>query len=101
MYWSVTQQLTHHALTGCNMQPGDVLGSGTISGPEKHEFGSMLELNWGGRDDIAIPGGETRKFALDGDSINIQGCAKRNGRKIGFGDCEGTILPAWGENEYF
>lgn len=55
----------------------------------------MLELNWGGRDDIQFSNGETRKFALDGDSINIQGKAKRNGKTIGFGDCEGTILPPW------
>ena len=82
------------------MQVGDLLGSGTISGPEKHEFGSMLELNWGGKDDITIPGGETRKFAKDGDSININGVARRNGKLIGFGECEGTILPAFDETAY-
>lgn len=100
MYWSCAQQLTHHALTGCNMQVGDLLGSGTISGPEKNEFGSLLELNWGGKEDIKLPNGETRKFAQDGDSITIQGRAKKNGKIIGFGDCEGTILPAYDEKEY-
>jgi len=57
MYWSSAQQLTHHSISGCNMQPGDLLGSGTISGPNKNEFGSMLELNWGGRDDIPLSNG--------------------------------------------
>ena len=61
----------------------------------------MLELNWGGRDDITFSNGETRKFALDGDSINIQGKAKINGKVIGFGDCEGTILPVWPETYYY
>lgn len=85
MYWSVAQQLTHHAVTGCNMRAGDMLGSGTISGDKKEEFGSLLELTWGGRDDIELSNGEKRKFLQDGDSIVMTGWAVRNGKKIGFG----------------
>ncbi len=94
MYWSVAQQLTHHAITGCNMKAGDLLGSGTISGDKKEEFGSLLEITWGGRDDIELPNGEKRKFVQDGDSILMTGWAVNNGKKIGFGECEGTVLPA-------
>jgi fumarylacetoacetase len=101
MYWSVAQQLTHHAVTGCNMQPGDMLGSGTISGSKKEEYGSLLELTWGGRDEIPLPNGEVRKFVADGDSIIMTGWANRNGKRIGFGDCEGTVLPALEESHYF
>jgi fumarylacetoacetase len=100
MYWSCAQQLSHHSVTGCNMQPGDLLGSGTISGPEKHEFGSLLELTWGGVNSIALSNGENRKFIEDGDSVNIRGSAFHNGKRIGFGDCEGTVLPAFPESEY-
>ena len=82
------------------MQPGDLLGSGTISGPEKHEFGSLLELTWGGANSIALSNGENRKFIEDGDSVNIRGSAFHNGKRIGFGDCEGTVLPALPESEY-
>lgn len=62
MYWSVAQQLTHHAVTGCDMSPGDLLGSGTISGQKKHEFGSLLELTWGATDEVVLGTGEKRKF---------------------------------------
>ena len=101
MYWSVAQQLAHHAVTGCNMRAGDMLGSGTISGEKKEEFGSLLEITWGGRDDIDLPNGEKRKFLQDGDSIIMTGWAVRNGKKIGFGECEGTVLPALDEAEYY
>ena len=87
MYWSVAQQLAHHAITGCNMRAGDMLGSGTISGDKKEEFGSLLEITWGGRDDIDLPNGEKRKFIQDSDSIVMTGWAVRNGKKIGFGEC--------------
>merc|ERR1711862_930219 len=66
MYWSLSQQLAHHACNGCNMNPGDLIGTGTISGPEKSEYGSMLELNWAGKEDIPLKEiGETRKFLKD------------------------------------
>lgn len=87
MYWSVAQQLTHHAVTGCNMKAGDMLGSGTISGEKKEEFGSLLELTWGGRDQILLGNGEKRKFVENGDSIVMTGWANINGKKIGFGQC--------------
>ncbi len=76
------------------MRAGDMLGSGTISGDKKEEFGSLLELTWGGRGDINLSNGEKRKVLQDGDSIVMTGLAVRNGKKIGFGECEGTVLPA-------
>lgn len=94
MYWSCAQQLCHHSVTGCNMKPGDMLGSGTISGEKKEQFGSLLQLTWGGRDNITLSNGETRKFVEDGDSIVITGFAVKNGKKIGFGECAGKVLPA-------
>lgn len=100
LYYSVAQTVTHHAVTGCNMSPGDMLGSGTISGKEKNEYGSMLELCWGGKETIQLPGGEERKFLNDGDSINLTGTCKGNGYTIGFGNCEGTILAAHEEAAY-
>jgi len=77
-----------------------MLGSGTISGKEKSEYGSMLELCWAGKEPIELPNGEERKFLLDGDSIVLQGECKGNGYTIGFGDCEGTILPAHEDSMY-
>lgn len=95
MYWNMKQQLVHHTVTGCNMQPGDLLGSGTISGKTDDSFGSMLELSWQGSRDIALgDSGETRKFLQDGDTVAITGFCQGNGYRIGFGPCEGTILPA-------
>ena len=78
-----------------------MLGSGTISGNDKKEYGSLLELSWGGRDSIPLSNGEERKFIQDGDSVNIRGSAVNNGKKIGFGECEGTVLPVLPESEYF
>lgn len=83
------------------MSTGDMLGSGTISGPEKHERGSIMELCWGGKEPIALPNGEERCFLKDGDSINLTGFAKGNGYQIGFGNCEGTIQPALDDSHYF
>lgn len=96
MYWNMKQQLVHHTVTGCNMIPGDLLGSGTISGSTPDSYGSMLELTWRGRDDIPLADGTTRKFLVDDDTINIRGfCKGTNGRtRLGFGDCLGQILPA-------
>jgi fumarylacetoacetase len=101
LYWSVAQQLTHHAVTGCNMRAGDLLGSGTISGPEKHERGCLLEITWGGKEPITLASGETRTFLKDGDEVLMTGyCESKNGYVIGFGDCNSKILPALPTEEY-
>lgn len=94
LYYSAAQQLTHHAIGGCKMESGDLLGSGTISGPEKSGYGSLLEITWGGKEPLTLAGGETRTFIEDGDSLTLRGWAQGEGYRIGFGDCEGTILPA-------
>ena len=91
LYFSVPQTIAHHSVTGCNMSTGDMLGTGTISGPEKSQYGSMLELCWGGKNSIELPNGETRKFLEDGDSILLRGVCQGNGYRIGFGECEGTV----------
>jgi len=101
LYYSVAQTLTHHACTGCNMSAGDLLGSGTISAPEKEGYGSMLELCWKGTQPIALPNGEERKFLLDGDEVNLVGTCKGNGFTIGFGDCRGKVLPALDDSHFF
>mmetsp|Transcript_47594 Transcript_47594/g.101851 ORF Transcript_47594/g.101851 Transcript_47594/m.101851 type:complete len:705 (+) Transcript_47594:152-2266(+) len=95
MYWNMKQQLVHHAVTGCNMRPGDLLGSGTISGQDQGSYGSMLELTWRGRDEIKLTDGSIRKFLQDEDTINLRGfCTSDGNARIGFGDCSGKILPA-------
>ena len=94
MYYSSAQQLAHHTTSGCPMNPGDLLGSGTISGPEKHQRGSLLELSWGGKDPLTLDTGETRSFLEDGDTLSLHGAAKGDGYQIGFGPCTGKILPA-------
>jgi len=94
MYYSAPQQLAHHASSGCSMNAGDLLGSGTISGPEKHERGSLLELSWGGKEPITLSDGTTRSFVEDGDTMILTGHAQGDGYRIGFGACAGTILPA-------
>ncbi|PJF09294.1 fumarylacetoacetase [Pseudorhodobacter sp. MZDSW-24AT] len=95
--YSAPQLLAHHALCGCRMQTGDLLGSGTISGPERHNFGCLMEQSWGGRDEIALEHGGSRKFLEDGDSVTLTGWGMANGNRIGFGRCEGQILPAHAE----
>lgn len=94
MYWSSVQQLVHHASSGCAMNVGDLLGSGTISGPEKSERGSMLELSWGGTEPLDLGNGVQRSFLEDGDSLTMRGWCQGNGYRIGFGQVEGTILPS-------
>lgn len=94
MYYSAAQQLAHHTTSGCPMRAGDLLGSGTISGPEKHQRGSLLELSWGGKEPMTLPNGETRNFINDGDTLTLKGVAKGDGYQIGFGECAGTLLPA-------
>ncbi|WP_085318233.1 fumarylacetoacetase [Derxia lacustris] len=94
-WWTLAQMLAHHTVGGCNLQPGDLLGSGTQSGPGADEAGSLLELSQGGRQPLALPNGETRTFLLDGDCIVLRGrCEADGARAIGFGDCIGTVLPA-------
>ena len=94
MYYSSAQQLAHHTSSGCPMRTGDLLGSGTISGPTKAERGALLELSWGGKEPITLDTGETRSFLEDGDTLTLHGAAKSKGYQIGFGTCAGTILPA-------
>jgi fumarylacetoacetase len=93
LYWNFKQQLVHHTVTGCNMQPGDLLGSGTISGPGDESMGSMLELSWNGSREIKLAEG-TRKFLEDGDTVSMSGFAQGDGYRIGFGPCVGALLPA-------
>jgi fumarylacetoacetase len=94
MYWSSVQQLVHHASSGCAMNVGDLLGSGTISGPDRHERGSLLEISWNGTEPIELPGGEKRTFLEDGDSLVMRGWCQGNGFRVGFGEVEGTIEAA-------
>jgi fumarylacetoacetase len=94
-YWSAAQMLTHHASNGCAMNPGDLLGSGTQSGPAPGQGGSLLELTQGGKEKIVLPGGEARTFLEDGDRIVLRGrCERAGARTIGFGECAGEVLPA-------
>ena len=94
MYWSSAQQLVHHAVGGCAMKVGDVLGSGTISGPTPGSYGSLLELSWNGKTPLPMADGSTRSFLLDGDTLAIRGRARRGDITLGFGPCDGTILPS-------
>jgi len=94
LYWDICQQLAHHTITGCNMKTGDLLASGTISGPDKDSYGSMLELTWRGEQPIKLPDGDERKFLLDGDELTITGWCEGNGYKVGFGEVKGKILPS-------
>jgi fumarylacetoacetase len=94
MYYSAAQQLAHHTTSGCPMTAGDLLGSGTISGPEKANRGSMLELSWGGKEPVTLAGGDLRSFIEDNDTIILRGAARGDGYTIGFGDCVGKVIPA-------
>ncbi len=94
LYYSAAQQLAHHSTSGCPMTPGDLLGSGTISGAEKHQRGSLLELSWGGKEPLTLDTGETRSFLEDGDTLTLGGQANGDGYTIGFGPCTGTLRPA-------
>ena len=92
MYWTAAQLVTHHTANGCNLQPGDLLGTGTLSGPERESFGSLLELSQGGKTPIELPNGETRSFLEDGDEIIMTARAEAEGRRsIGFGECRARI----------
>ena len=94
-YWTVAQMLTHHTVNGCNLQPGDLFGSGTLSGPTLDQAGALIELTTGGKNPIALPNGEQRTWLEDGDSVVLRGwCEKSGAARIGFGECVGTVLPA-------
>jgi fumarylacetoacetase len=96
-YWTLAQLLTHHASNGCNLQVGDLLGTGTQSGPQPGQGGSLIELSVGGKQPIALPGGETRTFLEDGDTVILRAFCERPGAaRIGFGTCAATVLPAAG-----
>lgn len=94
MYWSMVQQLTHHSVTGCNMRVGDLMGSGTISGPDKDSRGSLLELTWNTTEPLTLVNGEQRGFLEDGDTVIMRGHCQKDGLRIGFGEVRGTVLPA-------
>ena len=92
LYWTLAQMLTHHASNGCNLRPGDLFASGTVSGPDKSERGSLLELTWRGSEPLALPSGETRRFLEDGDEVILRGHCEREGfARIGFGECRGIV----------
>jgi fumarylacetoacetase len=94
LYWSISQQLAHHTIGGCNLQPGDLLASGTISGVSEESRGCMLELTWRGTNPLKLPGGEERKWLEDGDQLTITGWCQGDGYRVGFGEVSGKISPA-------
>jgi fumarylacetoacetase len=92
-YWTPAQLVAHHTVNGCNLQPGDLLGSGTLSGPEPHEAGSLLELAGSGKHPITLPNGEQRSFLEDGDTLTLRGWCERAGAvRIGLGEVSGTVI---------
>jgi fumarylacetoacetase len=93
MYWNMAQQLTHHTINGCNLNVGDLMASGTISGRESGSYGSMLELSWGGKNPIKLESGETRSFIEDFDTIIMKGHCEKNGIRVGFGEVRSQLLP--------
>ena len=94
MYWTMAQQLAHHTVNGCRVNSGDMMGSGTISGPTPDSYGSMLELSWGGKNPIKLNDGSERKFINDNDAVIMRGFCQNNDVRIGFGECVGKLLPA-------
>ena len=92
LYWDVAQQLAHHSVNGCKMQVGDLLASGTISGPDRTSLGSMLEISWKGTRPIEFENANQRKFLQDNDSVLMTGYCQGDGYRVGFGDVEGTII---------
>ncbi|CAG9212409.1 Fumarylacetoacetase [Paraburkholderia sabiae] len=94
MYWTMAQQLAHHTVSGCNTRVGDMMGSGTISGPTPDSFGSLLELTWNGKNPLQLKDGGTRAFIEDGDELTLAGWCQGDGYRVGFGTCVGEIVPA-------
>jgi fumarylacetoacetase len=96
MYWTIAQMVAHHSSNGCNLRAGDLIASGTVSGPTRESRGSLLELAWRGTEPIALKSGESRRFLEDGDEVIFRGyCAREGWRRIGFGECRGVITPAY------
>ncbi|MDE2418609.1 MAG: fumarylacetoacetase [Burkholderiales bacterium] len=94
-YWTIAQMVTHHTINGCNLQPGDLFGSGTLSGPTLDQAGALIELTQGGKQPVTLPNGEVRTYLEDGDAITLRGWCERPGAaRIGFGECVGTVLPS-------
>lgn len=94
MYWSMAQQLTHHTIAGCNVQVGDLMGSGTISGPTPNSYGSLLEITWNATKPLTLSNGEERSFIQDGDTLIMKGFCEKGGLRIGFGEVTGKVRPA-------
>ena len=94
IYWNQRQQLAHHTVNGCNINAGDMMASGTISGPTKDSYGSMLELSWAGKEPITLDTGDTRTFIEDGDTVTMRGWCTNGTTRIGFGEVRTTLLPA-------
>ncbi|MCB0475646.1 MAG: fumarylacetoacetate hydrolase family protein, partial [Flavobacteriaceae bacterium] len=94
MYWTMSQQLTHHTSNGCPVTSGDMMGSGTISGPSPDSYGSLLELTWKGERPLALTDGTSRTFVEDGDTVTLRGYCEKDHVRIGFGECSGKILPS-------
>jgi fumarylacetoacetase len=95
LYWTPAQMLTHHASNGCNLQPGDLLATGTVSGPARENVGCLLERTRRGSEPLELPNGEIRKFLEDGDEVILRGWCEREGYpRIGFGECRGRVIPA-------
>ena len=92
MYWNMCQQLAHHTSNGCNVRIGDLMASGTISGPTHESMGSMLELSWGGKTPVTLSNGQTRSFIEDGDRVTLRGWAEKDGVRVGFGDVYNRIV---------
>ncbi len=94
LYWNIAQQVAHHTVNGCNLNVGDMMASGTISGPDKGSFGSMLEITWRGANPVSMPDGTERKFINDGDSVVMKGWTSKEGVRVGFGEVRSKVLPA-------
>jgi len=95
MYWNMAQQLAHHTVNGCPINSGDMMGSGTISGPTEDSFGSMLELSWRGEKPVQLTEGGSRKFIEDNDTVIMRGHCEKNGIRIGFGEVASKLLPVF------
>jgi fumarylacetoacetase len=93
LYWTMPQQIAHHTITGCNLRPGDLLATGTISGPTPDSYGSMLELAWRGERPLSLPDGSLRAFLHDGDTVILSGWCQGESYRVGFGECRGQLLP--------
>lgn len=94
LYWTALQQLAQHTVTGCNVNPGDIFATGTISGDTSNSYGSMLELSWKGTKPVTLKNNETRTFLADGDEVIIRGFCQKDDIRVGFGECRGVVLSA-------